>query len=117
MEGNCKDGHSVSPSTIKKLRNSLESEDSIYRLSSMFQALSDPTRLNIIYTLSKSPLCVHDIANVLEMSQSSISHHLRVLRDNGLVKFRRKGKMVIYSVDDEHVLTLFNKGLEHVKHK
>ena len=102
---------------IKKLRDSLEDEEEIYLLSNMFKALADPTRLNILYILSKTPLCVHDISNVLEMSQSSTSHHLRVLRNTRLVKFRKEGKSVIYSIDDKHVLTLFNEGLDHIKHR
>lgn len=111
-----KDGHSVDSGTIERLKDNLEKEEEIYLLSNMFKALSDPTRLNIIYTLAKSPLCVHDISNVLDMSQSSISHHLKVLRDTRLVKFKKQGKLVIYSLDDDHVLTLFKEGLEHVRH-
>ncbi len=110
------DGHTVNYDTLVCLRDGLESDEDIYRLSTMFKALSDPTRLNIIYILSKSDLCVHDISNILDMSQSSISHHLRVLRDARLVKFRKDGKMVIYSVDDDHVLELFCQGLDHIKH-
>lgn len=112
-----KDGHSVDGETIKRLKDGLETEEEIYLLSNMFKALSDPTRLNIICILSKSPLCVHDISNVLDMSQSSISHHLKVLRDTRLVKFRKEGKLVIYSIDDSHVLSLFKEGLDHIKHR
>ncbi len=112
-----KDGHSVDLETITKLKDDLPGDDEMYKLSNMFKALSDPTRLRIINTLHKSPLCVHDIANVLDMSQSSISHHLKTLRDTRLVKFQRQGKMVIYSIDDDHVVKLFNAGVEHVKHQ
>lgn len=110
-------GHSVDEATINKLKKDLQDEEKMYLLSTMFKALSDPTRLNIIDTLSKTPLCVHDIANVLDMSQSSISHHLRALRDTRLVKFQREGKLVIYSVDDDHILNVFNQGLDHIKHR
>ncbi len=64
----------------------------------------------------KKPLCVCDIANLLGMSQSAISHHLRLLRNLRLVKFRKEGKMVIYSLDDDHVLQLFKQGMDHVIH-
>ncbi len=112
----CK-AHSIEMETIEKIKNSLENEKEIELLSNMFKALSDPTRLRIIYILSKSSLCVCDISTILDINQSSISHHLRVLRDTKLVKFKREGKLVIYSLDDEHVLTLFEQGLNHVKHK
>lgn len=92
-------------------------DDKITRLSETFKALSDPTRLNIIYVLSQSSLCVCDIAQALDMTQSAISHHLRILRNLKLVKFRKEGKMVIYSLDDDHVLQLFKQGLDHVKHQ
>lgn len=103
--------------SIKNLKESLNREEEIYDLSNMFKALSDATRLKIIYVLSKSSLCVCDIANILEMTQSAISHQLRILRDMKLVKFKKEGKLVIYSLDDEHVLELFEQGLNHVKHK
>lgn len=111
-----KEGHSVDYQTLVELREGLQDSEKMYLLSNMFKALSDPTRLNIIDILSKTPLCVHDIANVLDMSQSSISHHLRALRDTRLVKFQREGKLVIYSVDDDHILNLFKQGLDHIKH-
>lgn len=110
------DGSSLDEKVLDKLKDRLLDETEMYDLSTMFKALSDPTRLNIIYTLSKSPLCVHDISTVLGMSQSSISHHLRVLRNARLVKFVKKGKLVIYSIDDDHVLSLFTEGLDHVRH-
>ncbi len=110
-------GHLSDDITIKNLKESLDREEEIYLLSNMFKALSDATRLKIIYVLSKSSLCVCDIANILEMTQSAISHQLRILRDMKLVKFRKEGKLVIYSLDDNHVLELFEQGLNHVKHK
>lgn len=110
-------GHLSDEMSIKNLRESLKQEKEIELLSNMFKVLSDATRLKIIYVLSKSSLCVCDIANILEMTQSAISHQLRILRDMKLVKFKREGKLVIYSLDDEHVLELFKQGLNHVKHK
>lgn len=85
-------------------------------LSQIFKALGDPTRLKIIELLSYGELCVFDIAETLKMTQSAISHQLRTLRNLRLVKYRKEGKQVIYSLDDEHVLRLFEQGLEHVNH-
>ncbi len=110
-------GHWVDNQTLEDLKHQLEDEDNIYDLSSMFKALSDPTRLNIISLLAKQELCVCDIATILGSSQSSISHHLRTLRNTRLVRFRKEGKQVIYSVDDDHVFELFSQGLNHIKHK
>ena len=107
----------VDNNTLSNIKDSLLDAEKITRLSETFKALSDPTRLNIIYVLSKDSLCVCDIAHVLDMTQSAISHHLRVLRNLKLVKFRKEGKMVIYSLDDDHVLELFRQGLDHVKHQ
>ncbi len=85
-------------------------------LASTFKALSDPTRVRIIAILSHSEMCVHDVASLLGMSQSAISHQLRTLREMRLVKFRREGRHVYYTLDDEHVHSLFDQGLHHIKH-
>lgn len=92
-------------------------EDTIQFLSQIFKSLSDPTRLKIIYALSRQDLCVTDIAELLEMSQSSISHQLALLRNLQLIKVTKEGRKAIYSLDDEHVLTLFKQGYEHAEHK
>lgn len=102
--------------SLRKIKESLYDEEEIQDLSQIFKALADPTRLNIIHVLSKQPLCVCDIANLLGMTQSAISHHLRLLRNLRLVKFKKEGRMVIYSLDDDHVLQLFKQGMDHVKH-
>jgi DNA-binding transcriptional ArsR family regulator len=88
----------------------------IVRLSDIFKTMGDPTRLKIIQALSMGEMCVCDIAAALGMEHSAISHQLRVLRNMRVVKFRKEGKEAIYSLDDEHVLKLFNEGLEHAKH-
>jgi ArsR family transcriptional regulator len=85
-------------------------------LALLFQALSDPTRLRIIHTLIQKEVCVCDLAAILEMTQSSISHQLRNLRALRLVKHRKVGRMVYYSIDDEHVLRLMEIGLQHISH-
>ena len=111
------EGHTMDETSLIDLKEDLSEEKEIVPLAKIFKSLSDPTRLKIIYLLSKASLCVCDIATILNMSQSSISHQLRALRDSDLVKFKREGKLVIYSLDDDHVLKLFEQGLDHVKHK
>lgn len=86
------------------------------RLAEIFKALSDPTRVRIIAALCAGEQCVHELAGALEMSQSAISHQLRVLRHLHLVRARKEGRHVFYALDDEHVLTLFAQGLDHVSH-
>ncbi|MGQ9682161.1 MAG: ArsR/SmtB family transcription factor [Anaerolineae bacterium] len=87
------------------------------RLAETFQALSDPTRVRILSALSLAELCVCDLAACLGMSQSAISHQLRLLRTLRLVKAAKRGRMVFYSLDDAHIEELFRAGLEHVGHK
>lgn len=101
---------------ISKVKGLMLADEEIIRLSDVFKTLGDPTRLRIIFTLSKYEMCVCDIAEVLNMTQSAISHQLRILRNLRLVKFRKEGKSAIYSLDDEHILQLFNQGLEHIRH-
>ncbi|NLW40511.1 MAG: helix-turn-helix transcriptional regulator [Tissierellia bacterium] len=109
-------GSGVDSKVLKEIKEGLYEEETFHLLAQTFKALADPTRLKIIYLLAKSPLCVHDIADLLDMTQSAISHHLRLLRNLRLVKFKKEGKSVIYSLDDDHVLQLFHQGLDHVKH-
>jgi DNA-binding transcriptional ArsR family regulator len=91
-------------------------EQTAYRVAETFKALSDPTRIKIVNALSKEELCVCDLAAVLEMGQSAVSHQLRHLRNLRLVKFRKEGKVTYYSLDDTHILDLFNCCLEHINH-
>ena len=86
-------------------------------LSDIFKALGDPTRVKIIYALIQNELCVHDLSVVLNMAQSAISHQLRYLRNLRMVKRRKSGKTVFYSLDDDHVEQIFVQTLQHVKHK
>ncbi len=91
-------------------------EDGAARLAETFKALSDPTRLRIVSLLAGSELCVYDLAAALGMGQSAVSHQLRTLRDLRLVRWRREGRQIYYTLDDEHVADLFRRGLEHVEH-
>jgi len=85
-------------------------------LAELFKVLADETRAKVVYLLSKEELCVCDIAALLNSTVSNISHHLRVLRTAHLVKFRRDGKQVYYTLDDEHVVNIIKQGFEHVNH-
>lgn len=109
-------GNYADSEILDNIKDELLEENGIDKLARIYKALGDPSRLKIIYVLSKSPLCVCDIATLLDMTQSSISHHLRMLRDLNLVKFRKDGKLVIYSLDDDHVLRLFEEGIQHIRH-
>ncbi len=109
--------HDSDEELLNNIENDLNKEVDINDLSNIFKALGDLTRIKIIYILSKSSLCVCDIAKILNMSQSAISHQLRILRNLKLVRFKKEGKLVIYSLDDEHVLHLFEQGLDHVRHR
>lgn len=93
------------------------SENEIHELSDTFKLLGDSTRLKIIDVLSKGEKCVNDIAAELGMTQSAISHQLRLLRNMRMVKFRKEQRSVIYSLDDEHVQRLFLQALEHIRHQ
>lgn len=94
-----------------------EDEKYIQPTADTFKVLSDPTRIRILSLLARREMCVTDIADALEMTHSAISHQLRLLRATNLVKFVKEGKEVIYSLDDQRVLGLFDQALDHVKHK
>ncbi len=93
----------------------IPADDEVYYLSEFFKVFADSTRIRILYILSDGELCVNDIATGLEMSQSSISHQLRILKQNRLVKFRRDGKTIYYSLADDHVVNILRQGLEHIE--
>ncbi len=99
---------------VARVQKEMVVESSATRLAETFKAMGDLTRIKIINALSQGELCVCDIAFLLGMSQSAISHQLRVLRNLKLVKNRKAGKIVYYSLDDEHIVNLFKQGLEHV---
>ena len=87
------------------------------KLAEFFKIIGDPTRTKILFALDQNEMCVCDIANVLNMSKSSISHQLATLRKSGIVKCRREGKEVYYTLDDDHVKQVFEVGIEHIEHK
>jgi ArsR family transcriptional regulator len=107
--------HYVNEGRVQKVKSAMLGEDTSLALSEIFKVLGDATRVKILYALSKEELCVCDIAALLGMSISAISHHLRLLRNLRLVKFRKTGRIVYYSLDDDHVKRLLEVGVEHVK--
>jgi ArsR family transcriptional regulator len=105
----------VDKKKVRSVMKSMLTDDEAVDLSETFSVLADPTRTKIIYVLSSEELCVCDIAGILGMSVSAISHQLRILRNMRLVKFRKEAKMVYYSLDDDHISKLFNEGLKHIR--
>ena len=104
----------VNPELVASLKEQTPKDEILIRLAELFKIFGDPTRIKILYVLLEHEMCVCDIAQLLGMSQSSISHQLRILKQSCLVKFRREGKSVIYSLADEHVMTILNQGYDHV---
>ncbi len=105
----------VDKAKVNALKKQMLKDEEVNNLSQTFGILSDPTRTKIIFALSKKELCVCDISNLLNVSISAVSHQLRILRNSRLVKYRKSGKMVFYSLDDKHISTLFNEGLKHIR--
>lgn len=101
---------------VLQAQKQLISDSSAVRLAEMYQALADPNRVRLISALLDGELCVYDLAAVLGMSQSAVSHQLRSLRDLRLVKYRKEGRVVFYALDDDHIRDLFQRGLEHISH-
>lgn len=106
----------VHESVVQDVREQMLAADEIGKLATVFKVMGDPTRIRIIEALFLHELCVCDLAAVLGMKQSAVSHQLRVLRDQRLVKYRKEGKMVFYALDDTHIINLFREGLAHVRH-
>ncbi len=104
----------VHENLVATVRSQMHASDMLLDLAELFKVLGDHTRVRILHALSFSELCVCDLAELLGMTSSAISHQLRVLRAAKIVKFRKEGKNVIYSLDDAHVHTLIREGLGHV---
>ncbi len=103
--------------TVNLVRNKMPREETLYDLAELFKIFGDTTRIKILWALNEAEMCVCDISNLLNMTQSAISHQLRVLKHAHLVKNRREGKIVYYSLDDEHVKQIFDQGLIHINEK
>jgi ArsR family transcriptional regulator len=98
-----------------RVMNEMPDEESLYDLAELFKVFGDTTRIRILYALFESELCVCDIAEVLNMTQSAISHQLRVLKQARLVRNRREGKQIYYSLADDHVRTIIGQGMDHIE--
>ena len=103
--------------TVDEALKQMPEQDIFNKLAEFFKILGDTTRAKILFTLDKNEMCVCDIANVLGMSKSSISHQLGTLRRSGIVKCRKQGKEVYYMLADEHVKQVFEIGIEHIEHR
>ena len=102
---------------VSKTKNNMPEDEMLYDLAELFKVFGDTTRIKILYALFSDEMCVCDIANLLNMTQSAISHQLRVLKQARLVKFRKEGKIVFYSLDDCHISQIFSCGLEHIEER
>lgn len=102
---------------ICKVKDNMIDEELLYDLSDLYKVFGDTTRIKILHVLSISEMCVCDISALLGMKQSSVSHQLKTLRQAKLVKYRRSGKVVYYSLDDNHVVEIFKQGLAHITEK
>ncbi len=101
---------------IKEGRSRMLPPEHALRLAETFKILGDINRIHLINILTEREMCVHELSTVLGMTSSAVSHQLRLLRNLRLVKHRKEGKMVYYSLDDSHIFSLFKEGLEHIKH-
>lgn len=100
---------------VRDVLSHLPDDEVLYDLAELFKMFGDSTRIKILYTLLGQELCVGDMAQLLGLNQSAVSHQLRILKDSKLVKARREGKSIFYSLADEHVKTIINVGMEHVE--
>jgi len=104
----------INKNKVNQVKKQMIDENIFQDMSETIKAISDKTRLKILYTLSKEELCVCDLSAVVDMSISLVSHQLRILRDKKLVKYRKEGKSVYYSLDDDHVVQLIKMAYDHV---
>ena len=109
------EAHEEHGELIAKSRESLPETTKLYDLSDFFKVLGDSTRLGILFAIDGSPMCVCDIALTLGMTKSAVSHQLKILRQNRLVKYRKVGKNVFYELSDDHVRDIIEKAYEHIR--
>ncbi len=107
----------LSDEGFRKIKEAMPDESVLFSLADFYKVFGDSTRIKIIYALFAGEMCVGTIANLLEMSQSSISHQLRVLKTNRLVKSRKEGKQVYYTLDDMHVQQIYKMGIDHINER
>ena len=104
----------VHEDTVGAVLSEMPGDETLYDLAELFKVFGDSTRIKILYALFEAELCVCDISKLLGLTQSAVSHQLRVLKNSKLVKFRREGKTVYYSLADDHVIHILAQGMEHI---
>ena len=100
---------------VSKVLENQPDDEYLYDLADLFKTFGDSTRIKILYALFEGELCVGDLATILQLAQPAISHQLKVLKDAKLVKFRREGKVIFYSLDDDHVRSILSIGMNHIE--
>ncbi len=105
----------VDEEMVNKVRETMPPEEEMQDLAEFYRVFGDATRLKILYVLLCSEMCVYDIANLIGMSQSAVSHQLRILKQMDLVKNRREGKTIFYALADAHIVTILSQGLDHIE--
>ena len=105
----------VHEDVVKRVLHKQPAEEELYDLAELFKVFGDSTRIRILHALLETELCVGDMAQILNLSQSAVSHQLKILKDAKLVRFRREGKIIFYALDDEHVRNILSMGVEHVE--
>ena len=109
------DSFEVHENLLKIVNDTMPEETELYDLAELFKVFGDSTRIRILFVLFEAEVCVCELARVLNMNQSAISHQLRILKQNKLVKSRREGKSIFYSLADEHVRTIIDQGRDHIE--
>ena len=102
---------------VEQLRKTMPPEEELFNLAEFFKVFGDTTRIRILYALFQSEMCVCDIAHLLDMTQSAISHQLRVHKGAKLVRYRKEGRVVYYSLDDDHIKAIFDQGYQHIQER
>jgi len=111
----CCDSTETHPDLMAKVNATMPAEEELYDLAELFKVFGDSTRIRILYVLFESEVCVCDLAEILNMTQSAISHQLKILKQSKLVKARREGKSIFYSLADDHVRSIIAQGQEHIE--
>ena len=114
-EVECCDAVEVHENLLKIVNDTMPEETELYDLAELFKVFGDSTRIRILFVLFEAEVCVCDLAQVLQMTQSAISHQLKILKQNKLVKSRREGKSIFYSLADDHVRTIIAQGCDHIE--
>lgn len=111
------DCHPIDEELVAKTKSTMPEKETFHSIAKFFSIIGDCTRCKILFALKEAPMCVCDLANVLSMTKSSISHQLSKLKSAGVVKCEKTGKQVFYSLDDDHVFEIFDISLQHISHK